>query len=62
VLEPWSAAHPEERVAGIATILVSPNYAEKQKRPVWEPGLTLIGYTPQGQQIRVAWFDHARVD
>jgi len=35
--------------------------------PVWPNapglnGLVLVGYTPAGQQVRVSWFEHARLD
>ncbi|MGH7023794.1 MAG: hypothetical protein ACREEB_09410 [Caulobacteraceae bacterium] len=65
VLEAWSQAHPEERVMGMAgvvqnaEILRNPNIGGL---PIWPTsGLTLVGYTPKGEQIRVAWFEHARV-
>jgi len=37
------------------------------KKPVWEGppdinGLVLVGYTSNGKQIRVSWFEHARLD
>jgi hypothetical protein len=54
----WSKAHPEERLAGCAAI-----YQNKVlgRSPVEPSGLSLIGYTPQGDQLRVLWFDHHRL-
>ena len=54
----WSEAHPEERLAGCAAI-----YQNKVlgRSPVEPSGLSLIGYTPQGDQLRVLWFDHHRL-
>jgi hypothetical protein len=62
LLEQWSLEHPEENVRGMGLILDA-NLGEKGRLPVWTAsGLTLVGYTQQGRQVRVAWFPHARVD
>ncbi len=64
-LEAWSAAHPAEQVAGMAAIIQAQEYRIKQHEPTWpEHGLhlNLVGYTQRGEQIRVAWFNHARVE
>jgi hypothetical protein len=40
-------------------------YPEKQREPVWPEyglNLNLAGYSGQGEQIRVSWFPHARVE
>ena len=62
VLEAWSNDHPEEKVLGMASI-TSFRALSEAKLPGILPGsgLTMIGYTPEGNRIRVAWFDHARV-
>ena len=54
----WSKEHPEEGLAGCAAI-----YQNKVlgRSPVEPSGLSLIGYTPQGDQLRVLWFDHHRL-
>lgn len=65
VLEGWSREHPNEKVLGMAAILDPREYREKQPEPVWPDyglNLNLVGYSGQGEQIRVAWFDHARVE
>lgn len=62
VLDRWSREHPEEAVMGVAGVLQSPILAEKAtmaSSPIG--GFTLAGYTDRGEQIRVAWFDHARI-
>ena len=50
----------------MATIVESPALDEFSKRPVWEApgmmGLVLVGYTQRGRQIRISWFEHARLD
>jgi len=62
VLERWSREQPGERVMGVAAVVQSPNLLSKPRKAV-SPlgGFVLVGYTQQGEQIRVAWFDHAYV-
>lgn len=51
----WAEEHPEAGIAGIGAI-----YQNKKlgKHPVEPSGLTLVGYTPSGDQIRINWFRH----
>ena len=61
-LSVWSAQHPEAQMAGMATVVESPLLRELARTPVWpSSGLSLVGYTDNNQQIRVVWFEHARV-
>ena len=63
-LEAWSLENPEEKVMGIAVVIEAQEYAQMQREPIWTHwgvDLTLIGYTPRNQQIRVSWFRHARL-
>jgi hypothetical protein len=63
LLERWSEEHPGEKVLGMAAILENPNFDLLAKRPIWRfADLGLIGYTPKGQQIRLTWFNHARLE
>jgi hypothetical protein len=66
LLAEWSKRHPQEKVLGMATIVESSALDEFSKQPVWEApgmmGLVLVGYTQKGRQIRVSWFEHARLD
>ena len=63
LLEQWAAENPQEKVMGIGRIVPSRNSDERKRIPIWEPSkLTLVGFTPKGAQIRVAWFKHATVD
>ena len=65
VLEDWSRTHPVEKVLGMAAVIESKGYRRKQREPLWPDyglDLNLIGYTPDGRQIRVAWFQHTRLD
>lgn len=63
LLERWSMAHPEEKVAGMGAIIQSENLRGREKEPVWPTTLlTLIGYARNGCQIRVYWFRDFRFD
>jgi hypothetical protein len=60
VLERWSREHPDQNVKGMGVVLEA--QLLRANEPIWpENGLTLVGFTPLGQQIRLAWFDHARI-
>ena len=59
VLAAWSKSHPDEQVAGMAAVYESP---EIGSRGIDFGNLVLIGYDAKGQQMRVAWFPHARVE
>lgn len=65
VLEAWAADNPQEKLVGMLAVLQANELREKQREPIWPIygiDLTLIGYTSRGEQIRVGWFRHARVD
>lgn len=62
LIEIWSREHPEERLLGLGALVESPDLLERAKQPYWpQTRFGLVGYTPDGRQIRVAWFAHARV-
>ncbi|WP_447752238.1 hypothetical protein [Sphingopyxis fribergensis] len=64
VLEAWSLENPDEKVMGMAAVMQASEYQDRLNEPFWpEHGLNLnfACYTPQGQQLRVAWFGHARI-
>lgn len=63
ILEVWSLENPDEKVMGYAAI-VQGDFGERAEEPVWHDwgvDLTLVGYTPKDEQIRIHWFQHARV-
>ena len=67
LLEQWSKEHPDEKVLGMISLLEHPSYDANPlgKRPVWRHGnssFSFIGYTPDGHQVRLTWFDHARLE
>lgn len=60
-IEQWSLAHPEARVQGLGIVLEA-DIGERARIPLWtQSGLHLAGYTPDGRQLRLAWFEHARI-
>jgi len=60
VLAQWSLDHPQEELLAFGTIVESRHL--RKENPMWErSGLVLVGYKPNGLQIRLAWFKHACV-
>jgi GNAT superfamily N-acetyltransferase len=63
LLERWSYDHPLERVAGLGAIVESPDLIARQREPFWpQTRFGLVGYTKDGRQIRVSWFENFRLD
>lgn len=63
ILENWATANPAERVAGIGGILESRELVAVQQIPFWpQSGFNLVGFTPDGRQIRLRWFPDFRLD
>jgi len=62
LLEQWSLAHPEEEVMGMSTVVQSRALDELSRRAMFRASrLAFIGWTQQGEQMRVAWFEHGRI-
>ena len=65
LLETWSFENPGEKVLGMAFSLELPHFDLLRTRPVWRGSNNayywLTGYAPNGNQIRLTWFRHARV-
>ncbi len=56
-LQEWVTANPQGAAAGMAVVVESPVFAKLSHQPTWSgPNLSLVGYTQQGQQVRVVWF------
>jgi GNAT superfamily N-acetyltransferase len=63
ILEAWAIAHPDEKLAGISGVVEAHELREAQRQPFGPMlGFGVIGFTPDGCQIRLAWFDHFRFD
>ena len=63
-MEAWSLDHPEEKLQGIAAIFQAWELGSKAVNPQWADWnihLNLAGYTNTDEQVRVAWFRHARL-
>lgn len=63
ILLAWALEHPDESLAGLATVRQK-NFLNDPRRgkPV-SPGLgsMLVGFTPRDQPVRLKWFPHIRV-
>lgn len=63
LLEQWSKDNPGERLAGLGAIVEGPNLFERAREPFWPTTrFGVVGYMPDGRQIRVSWFEHHRLD
>ena len=65
ILEHWSLENPREKVQGLAFIIEANELGPKAVYPMWADWNThynLIGHTPRDEQIRLAWFRHARLE
>ncbi|HTU11392.1 MAG TPA: hypothetical protein VMG08_10905 [Allosphingosinicella sp.] len=62
--EEWAAAHPEERIAGQGSFMESRELAELARIACSsEPfRLGVVGFLPDGRQIRVHWFRDVHLD
>ena len=62
VLAAWSEENPDANLKAMGVYTHLKLLGEKSKQPVCnKTGLTLVGYDNTGLQIRLAWFDNARV-
>jgi hypothetical protein len=63
LLEQWSAANPAEEVMGMGTILQVADSGRNPATPAYYPSShqSFIGWTANGEQMRVAWFEHGRI-
>jgi hypothetical protein len=64
VMEAWSLDNPSEKVMGLGAIIQAAELRSKGLQPNWPDEnlhLNLIGYTQRGEQVRIAWFRHARL-
>ncbi len=62
LMEQWSLEHPEEGVMGLAAAIESKLLERHMPSVFWPAALIFMGYMPNGQQLRVAWFKHATVN
>lgn len=65
VLEMWSEENPQEKVLGYGAIIQAPELMRKGLEPIWfdwGTDLVLAGYTQRGEQIRIGWFRHTKLE
>ena len=65
VLEAWSVENPREKVLGYGAIIQAPELMRKRLEPIWfdwGTDLVLCGYTQRGEQIRIGWFRHTKLE
>ena len=63
--EQWALENPQEKLQGLGCILQAWELMSKGVYPQWADWnihLNLVGYTPRGEQVRVAWFRQAKLD
>lgn len=62
LLEQWSFDNPQEKVLGAGAVVQSQALVDHERNMVWpDTKLAFVGYTAQGEQLRVRWFNHAMV-
>jgi hypothetical protein len=62
LMEAWSREHPSEQILGLGAIIRSRMLVQNLDMPVYpKTKLALVGYSRRGFQIRVYWFEHARI-
>lgn len=62
ILETWARENPQEELKGVAVVLQADFQEGRPFPPVTPTNQTvLIGYDPEGFQVRIKWFDHIRV-
>jgi hypothetical protein len=62
LLERWARDNPEERLGGLGAIVEGRQLAERGKEPWWpQTRFILAGYTDDGRQIRISWFEDFRL-
>ena len=64
-MEAWSLENPHENIQGVAAVLQARELGSKAVHPQWADyniHLNLAGFDQHGDQIRVAWFRHARLE
>lgn len=62
-LADWSRDHPAQKVAGLGAVLESRELELRQRQAFWpQSKLGLAGYTADGRQFRISWFEDFELD
>tara|TARA_R110000868_G_scaffold31627_20_gene115869 strand:- start:2414 stop:2935 length:522 start_codon:yes stop_codon:yes gene_type:complete len=59
VIEAYAIAHPDELIAGMASVYQAKGIGKKPIGSVSR--MALIGYTENNAQVRAGWFEHFRI-
>lgn len=60
-LEAWAMRNPDQKLAGFGSVRQSAHLIDNYRSPYSRAtDAVLIGYTTEGHQIRIRWFDHFR--
>lgn len=65
MLANWSLENPEEKLMGLYLIFEADEFKDLRHVPVvthFGMHIIMMGYTPDGQHIRIIWFDHATIE
>ncbi len=65
ILHEWCGQNRQEKILGLMMVIETDKFAVPQRKPIRHDfGMTLnfAGYTPEGHQIRIVWFDDAELD
>lgn len=61
-LEQYAQERPDVGAVGVVAVIESDALRSLAAQPVWRRSrLALLGYNANGQQVRVYWFEHARL-
>jgi hypothetical protein len=63
LLEQWSAANPAEDVLGVGTVAQVFGFAPDTRLQAFKTAsrVGFVGWTANGEQMRVGWFEHATI-
>ncbi|HWE98290.1 MAG TPA: hypothetical protein VG248_00670 [Caulobacteraceae bacterium] len=62
LLEAWAVQHKDEAVVGMGSVVQGSAWGERVSRAALRStGLVFIGWTADGEPLRVSWFEEARV-
>lgn len=63
LLEQWSLANPSENVFGMGTVVQAFMFPLGTRLQAYRPAsrVSFIGWTANGEQMQVAWFEHATI-
>lgn len=64
ILSEYAKENPTERIQALGVTVEKKLCPERAAKPVWPEigtGMTLCGYNEHGMQVRLAWFEHVKL-